>query len=78
MRRSKEEKQPAQRLAMSTEEAAEALGISRAEIYRMLQRRQLAGIKLGRRRLVPMRELERLISEHLADTVLDGGGGHAA
>ena len=75
MLRSEEPKRPAQRLAMSTEEAAESLGISRAEIYRMLQRRQLLGIKLGRRRLVPVCELERLIAEQLADA---GGGGYAA
>jgi excisionase family DNA binding protein len=42
-----------QRLVYSICEAANALNLSRATIYRLLSRRKIASIKIGSRRLIP-------------------------
>lgn len=49
-----------QRLAFSLAETASALGVCRGLIYAMIERGELKTIRLGRRRLVPLVELERL------------------
>ena len=50
------------RVAYSVSEAAAQLGVSHASIWRALKRRQLESIKLGGRRLVTARSLEKLLS----------------
>ncbi len=47
--------------AYSPEEAGESLGISRAGIYRLLQTGDLRSVRVGRRRLIPAAELDRLL-----------------
>lgn len=49
------------RLALSVAHAARAIGVSRRGLYLMIARGDLTTVKLGRRRLVPVIELERLI-----------------
>lgn len=50
------------RHAYSLDEAAQSLGISRRTVYELMARGQLSTITLGRRRLVPVGELERLVT----------------
>lgn len=50
------------RTAYSLDEAARSLGLSRRTLYDLMDRGQLATVKLGKRRLVPATELERLVS----------------
>ena len=62
-------RQKSPRLALRPDEAAEALGVSRALFYRDVLP-ELRVVRLGRLRLVPVRELERWLSEH-SSRVLD-------
>lgn len=48
-------------LVVSIEEAARRLSLSRMGVYRLLDSGQLASIKVGRRRLVPVAALEQLV-----------------
>jgi excisionase family DNA binding protein len=48
------------RLAYSLNESAHAIGLSRRMLYQLIDSGELRTIKLGRRRLVPRDELERL------------------
>jgi excisionase family DNA binding protein len=52
----------APKLALSIVEAGAALGVSRPTIYVMIQRGQLRTVLIGRRRLIPVSELERILS----------------
>ena len=52
---------PEQRLTMSVEEAATALGISRAFAYEAVVRGETPCIRIGRRILVPIAGLNRLL-----------------
>jgi len=49
------------RLALSVEEAAELLGISRSLAYELAARGQLPVLRLGRRLVIPRAALERLL-----------------
>ena len=50
-----------ERLVVSVPEAARLLGISRTHAYEMIARGELPCIRLGRRILVPLRPLMRLL-----------------
>jgi excisionase family DNA binding protein len=50
------------RLVLSVEEAAAALGISRAFAYEAVQRGEIPSIRIGRRILVPRAKLERFLN----------------
>jgi len=52
--------EPVPRLAYSIREFAEAAGVSRAQIYVLLQRGEVRSVKLGGRRLIPASEADRL------------------
>ncbi len=56
-----EHEQPAGRLAYSVQEVAQALGISRDMVNDLLRTGQLGSIKVGRRRLISRKHLERLL-----------------
>jgi excisionase family DNA binding protein len=49
------------RATISIEEAGELLGISRGSAYQAARAGQLPTLKLGRRLLVPLRALEKLL-----------------
>ena len=51
------------RRAYSVEEAAVDLGIGRSLMYDLVKRGEVRTVKLGRRRVVPAVELDRLMSE---------------
>jgi excisionase family DNA binding protein len=57
----KAEKQ--ERRALSIKEAAETCGLSRATIYRLIDQKKLATLKIGSRRLVRPEAIDALLSE---------------
>jgi excisionase family DNA binding protein len=56
-----------EKLLLSPEEAAEVLGVTRSTIYDLMRMRILASVKIGRRRLVPVKAcremVERMVEE---------------
>jgi excisionase family DNA binding protein len=54
-----------ERLTLTVEEAAQALGISRAFAYEAVTRKQIPHVRIGRRILIPRAALERMLK---ADT----------
>jgi len=52
------------RAALTMQEAAAALGVSRSHLYGLADRGELRLIRLGRRTLVPVSELDRLVEGH--------------
>ncbi len=57
---------PVQPLAVSPRVAARYLDVGHDAIYRLLGEGRLRSVKLGRRRLIPVVELERFLAEELA------------
>jgi excisionase family DNA binding protein len=55
--------QAQQRLVYSICEAAHALNLSRATLYRLLGQGRIASIKIGSRRLIPRSSIEILVRE---------------
>lgn len=51
-----------ERLTMTVDEAAAALGISRAHAFNSVTRNQIPHIRIGRRILIPRAALERMLS----------------
>jgi excisionase family DNA binding protein len=51
------------RLALSPDEAAKRLGIARSTFYKSVLP-EIRVVNLGRRRLVPVRELDRWLERH--------------
>ncbi len=65
------------RLTLSVTEAAEVLGISRALAYELVARGELPSLQFGRRLVVPLRAIERLLAsceETEATEPPDGAG----
>ena len=56
-----------EKLLLSPEEAAEVLGVTRSTIYDLMRMRILSSVKIGRRRLVPVKAchdmVERMVEE---------------
>jgi len=61
--RTQRQDNPTPPLAVSVSDAARLLSVSRDTIYRLIQTGKLRTVKLNGRRVVPMRELERLLEE---------------
>jgi len=53
-------------LAVSPRKAARYLDVGHDAIYQLLNQGRLRSVRLGRRRLIPMSELERFLSDELA------------
>lgn len=51
-----------ERRLLTVAEAAEQLRVGRTMIYAMLRDGRINGVKIGRRRLVPASEIERIIN----------------
>jgi excisionase family DNA binding protein len=56
------------RLLLTPEEAARALGVSRAKLYPMLMRRQIASIRIGGSRRIPLSALQQYVEDRLGTT----------
>jgi excisionase family DNA binding protein len=54
------------RLLLRPEEAADAIGVSRARMYELLAAGEISSLKIGRSRRIPLSELERWIARELA------------
>jgi len=52
---------PLDRLAVRVEEAAEILGIGRSMLFLLLKDGRLKSVKIGKRRLIPLLELEAFL-----------------
>lgn len=52
---------PSRPLAVSIDEAARLLSVSRDLVYDMVARRQLVAVRLGRRSVIPVRALEEIL-----------------
>jgi len=52
---------PVERLAVRVEEAAEILGIGRSMLFLLLKEGRLKSVKIGKRRLIPLLELEAFL-----------------
>lgn len=55
-----------ERRALSVAEAARTIGLSRATVYRLVQQKRLATVKIGSRRLVPVTALDNLLEKAAA------------
>ena len=53
-------------LAVSPRKAATYLDVGHDAIYQLLRQGRLRSVKLGRRRLIPVSELERFLADELA------------
>lgn len=65
------EKQTGQARAVSIPDFAIALGIKEPTVRAWLMKRKISKIKLGRRTLIPISEIERLLSENLTPALPD-------
>jgi excisionase family DNA binding protein len=52
---------------LTVEDAAQALSLSRAKTYQLIQRDELRSVTIGRSRRVPAIEIERYIARLLGD-----------
>jgi excisionase family DNA binding protein len=52
---------PPERLTLSIEQAASCIGVSRRTITAMLADGRLRSVAIGRRKLIPLTELQRLV-----------------
>ncbi len=60
---SKSRENPSEVLAVRPEEAARRLSISRAHLYRLLQRGELASIRSGSVRLIPVEAIRAFLEK---------------
>jgi excisionase family DNA binding protein len=58
-------------LAYGPKQAAQALGISRGSLYKILSQGKLPSITCGRRRLIRLCDLERFLSDTFANAAAD-------
>jgi excisionase family DNA binding protein len=52
-----------EKVAASIREAGEALSLSRSRIYELLDEGRLQRVKIGRRTLIPVESIRRLVEE---------------
>jgi len=60
-------------LALSVRDAAEAIGISRSALYKLIAAGEVRVVRFGRRTVVPVDELQRLLKARLDDCIAAGG-----
>jgi excisionase family DNA binding protein len=56
-----------ERLAVTVPQAAEMLGLGRTKTWEPVRRGRLRSLRVGKRVLVPVRELERFLTEAMAE-----------
>lgn len=59
--------QPIPTLAIGIEDAARSIGVARSAIYEIVARGEIPSFKLGRRRMILMRELDAYINRMAAE-----------
>jgi excisionase family DNA binding protein len=57
-----------EKLLLSPEEAAEVLGVTRSTIYDLMRMRILTSVKIGRRRLVPVKACEEMVDRMVEES----------
>ncbi|MGL4176369.1 MAG: helix-turn-helix domain-containing protein [Dermatophilaceae bacterium] len=57
-----------EKLLLSPEEAADVLGVARSTVYDLIRMRVLVSVKIGRRRLVPVRACHDLVDRMLEES----------
>jgi excisionase family DNA binding protein len=57
-----------EKLLLSPEEAAEVLGVTRSTIYDLMRMRILASVKIGRRRLVPVKACHEMVDRMVEES----------
>lgn len=63
----------AERLTLTVEEAARALGIGRASAYDAVERGDIPAVRLGRRIVIPRLALERMLEAKAAPALATVG-----
>jgi excisionase family DNA binding protein len=63
----------AEKIAYSTTEGAQALGIGRTHMFELLRRGEIASVKSGRRRLIPATALDDYLARLVDDQQATGG-----
>ena len=63
-----------ERVCLTPEETARVLGIGRTFVYDLLATGRLGSFKLGRRRLVPIDAIDRLVAEERQRQAGEDGG----
>jgi excisionase family DNA binding protein len=61
----KQEAPSSVKLLLTMEEAAQALGVGRTFLYTLVMKKEIASIKIGRARRIPVSALEQFIAEQL-------------
>ena len=61
------------RLLLTVEEAAIALGLGRTYTYALVMREEIASVKVGRKRRIPLFALEAFVTRQLAMQMLQKG-----
>lgn len=56
-----------QHLLLTVEQAGRMLGLGRSKTYELVLKRELASLRVGRRRLVPRRSLEEFVVRRLEE-----------
>jgi excisionase family DNA binding protein len=56
-----------QKVLLTVEEAAAAMSIGRTRMFELVLRRQIASIKVGRLRLVPVSALHEFVASRMID-----------
>jgi excisionase family DNA binding protein len=56
------------RLLLTVAEAAHLLGLGRSLVYELVLKRELASIKIGRARRIPLLALEEFVKRRLAES----------
>jgi excisionase family DNA binding protein len=59
-------KQSPERRALSVKETGEAVGVSRATVYRLIGQKRLSTVKIGSRTLVPVTAIDALLEKAAA------------
>lgn len=59
-----------ERLVMTPEEAAEALGVGKSTIYDLMRANRLRSVKIGRRRLIPITACREFLDALPSEPVL--------
>lgn len=57
-----------EKLLLSPEEAAEVLGVTLSTIYDLMRMRLLASVKIGRRRLVPVKACHEMVDRMVEES----------